>query len=283
MLETSVHKPLFGKEIEFVLFDADKEIAGEVIETAYQEGLRLQSIFNFFDEKSVLSLLNKRRKLEVPNEFVEVLERALELCKETNGSYDVSLGKQFLERKKNQKLTPVRCSYHDIKIHGNIVELIHPDVMIDLGSIAKGYIADKVVSVLKQQGAESGLVDARGDIVVFGYGEKIVNVQNPRIPERSLHALKVRECGIATSGDYKQYHGSFDENHILNSSEYSSVTVIASSLMEADLYATVIFVSGKSTTEKILKENPHLRVLCVDKHLKESMYNGFEGVIAHEV
>lgn len=279
MNEVSLSRKLFGKEVEIAVWDVEENLAGALIGDSYSEGLRLQKIFNFFDEKSTLSQLNKKRRLKVPQEFLEVLNKALEICRITEGKYDISLGKQFMQRKNGRDVTPVNCSYKDIKIEGNIVELLHPDVLIDFGSIAKGYIADKMAEVLKSGGVISGLIDARGDIIAFGEHESIIEVQHPREKEKSVLPIKIKNEGVATSGDYSQYHKNFDNCHIINKSDFISVTATAPTLMEADAYATAIFVTPETKVEKLLKNNKKIKILCIDNNLKIKKYNKFDEVI----
>jgi thiamine biosynthesis lipoprotein len=279
MDEVHVKKSLFGAEISFVIYDSEEILARGIIEEAYEEGIRLQKIFNFFDKKSDLSLLNNKRKMKVPEEFIYVLKMTLGMCKETDGLYDISLGKQFLERKSGKEMIKVNCSYKDIEINGNVVELKNKDVLIDLGSIAKGYITDKMGDVLKKSGVISGLIDSRGDILVFGEEEREIAIQHPREREKSMGRIKVKDGGIATSGDYNQYNKSFDESHIINKKDYISVTVVAPTLTEADLYATVLMVTAKKEIKKLLDKNKKISALCIDKGLKTEIYNNFPRIL----
>jgi thiamine biosynthesis lipoprotein len=160
-MESVIKKELFGSEISFILDEVDETISGDIVEEAFEEGLRLQKIFNFYDEKSELSLLNRKRKLSVSDELLEVLKMALEMGKRTRGKYDITLGKQFRQRKLGSEVEKINCSYKDVKIKGNNVELMNEDVLIDLGSIAKGYITDKMAEILINNGVVSGLIDSR--------------------------------------------------------------------------------------------------------------------------
>jgi FAD:protein FMN transferase len=279
MSEVHVKKKLFGSEIEFIIYGAEESIAKELVEEAYEEGVRLSRIFNLFDKKSDLSLLNSKRKKKMPEEFIYVLKMALKMCMETDGLYDISLGKQFLERKLGREISKVSCSYKDIEVKEGIVKLKNKDVLIDLGSIAKGYITDKMGDILKASGVISGLIDSRGDILVFGDEEKEILIQHPREREKNIGGLKIKEGGIATSGDYNQYNKSFEESHIINKRDYISVTVIAPTLTEADLYATVLMVGAKEEIKKLLEKNKKVSALCIDKDLKIEIYNNFPRIL----
>ncbi|MBI5392489.1 FAD:protein FMN transferase [Candidatus Woesearchaeota archaeon] len=276
MKEIAYTNKLFGKEIEIVLFDTEEELIHDILEEAYSEALRLQKIFNLYDNKSCLSLLNKNRKIAVPKEFLEVLKVALDMCRRTNGLYDISLGKQFLQRKRNEDLTPLNCSFRDIKINGDIVTLSNADIIVDLGSIAKGYITDKIAEFIQSKGVVSGLIDARGDISVFGKQKRIIYVQHPRENDKFISALKLKNVGVATSGDYNQFDKDYDKCHIINQRDYISVTVVAPTVMEADAYATAIFVMPKNDVKKLVRDNKHIKVLCITKNLNIEIYNNLK-------
>ena len=59
-------------------------------------------------------------------------------------------------------------NYKDIVVNGNTVTLKDPDMEIDLGGIAKGYIADKLTAYLEENGVTSAIVDLGGNIVAIG-------------------------------------------------------------------------------------------------------------------
>nr|MBA4404908.1 hypothetical protein [Nanoarchaeum sp.] len=272
---TQIKKQLMGGNVTFIVYDIDEKVAEFLLEEVYQEGKKLEKIFNFFDPKSELSKLNKKRSLVVSKEFLEVINKALEFCDKTNGAYDISIGKQILQRKHGKEITKINCSYKNIEIKDNLINLKHEDVLIDLGSIAKGYIVDKLVAYMKEQEIKNGLVDGRGDIRVFGRKEKI-DIQNPRNKDEMIYSISLKDSAIATSGDYSQYYGSYDKSHIIGSKELISVTVVASTLIEADVFASCIFLLNKKEREDLIKQNSQIKVFTVDKVLKHNLYNGFE-------
>lgn len=277
--EICFKKNLFGKKISLIVYDAEKLIVREIIEDAYKEGLRLQKIFNFFDDSSELSLLNKRRKLHVSKELAEVVKKALEFCKLTNGEYDISIGKMIMQRKNNKKITPINCSYKDIEIKRDFITIKNPDALIDLGSIAKGYITDKIVEFLKSKGIENGFVDARGDIRFFGNYEHVIQIEHPRKKSKKVCSIKLKNEAVATSGDYRQFNKTFRKSHILNQKDTISATVVAPTLEEADAYATALFVSNNDEIEDILKKNKKIKALIINKSLNLRMYNNFEKLV----
>lgn len=274
--ELSITKGLFGGTIDFVVYTLAKNEARQIVEEAYKEALRLQKIFNFYDEASELSVLNRKRVLHVSEDLGKVIRRALHVSALTEGRYDITLGKAIAQRKKGEEITQLGCSYKDVHINGNLISLKHGDAMIDLGSIAKGYITDKIAEFLQSNGLEEFVIDSRGDILVSGKRQHVLEIQHPRDKQKSLGSVEMTSGGIATSGDYKQFHKNFEDSHLLNANDLISVTVIASTLAEADLHATAIFVAKKKDRACLLDKNKDIRAFLVDKKLRVKTFNNFE-------
>jgi thiamine biosynthesis lipoprotein len=136
------------------------------------------------------------------------------------------------------------------------VYLLKKGMEIDLGAIAKGYFADKVMELFKENGAVSAMVDMGGNVLVFGEspsegGDWKVGIQNPFLPRGNAAALvKIRDQSVVTSGIYERMldkEGS-KYHHIFNSktgypieSNVASLTVIADRSLDCDIYTTKLF------------------------------------------
>jgi thiamine biosynthesis lipoprotein len=285
MVEFAFKDKLFGKEVEIILSDVDAENGEIFAKMAYQKGLALQKIFNVFDENSELSNLNKKLGLnksqKVSAELLEVITKAKYFSELTNGEYDVSLGKLFLARKKKLVEPDIICTYKNIQIDKNCISSDNSDVLIDLGSIAKGYIGDKIADVLIAEGILNGYVDARGDLRAFGDKMYQIGLAHPREKNSIILELNLSNCGIATSGDYNQFYGDYSKSHIFKSKDLISVTAIAPTLMEADVFASVIFVSNRVLREKLLNENKQIKAITIDKELNIKYYNGSDKLVVN--
>jgi FAD:protein FMN transferase len=283
--------PLLGKEVGIKIYGVDASMAEFLFNDIYNEGRRLEKIFSFFDENSELSKLNRKRKMKVSKELLIVIKKALHYCELTDGKYDISLGKIIRSRKngpenrrediKKFHESKIDYSYKDIQADKHKISLMHKDVEIDLGSIAKGYIADQLVEFMKELGIEAGFVDARGDMKIFGKISEVIVIQHPRDSEKTIHPFILENHSVATSGDYNQCYGSFDKCHIVNkdgSADIISVTVAGESLSDADAIATCIFLLGTKAAEEFAKKIPLYKIFLIDRSLKEYMYNGFESL-----
>lgn len=242
---------LVGDRIEVTIYDIDENLLNPIFEMLYEESLRLQKVFNFYDPESELSVLNKERKRIVSEDLLKVIKSCLRYCELTNGLYDISKGKQFDAFKKNKDIPKVSCTYKDIKVEGKEIILENGDVMIDLGSAAKGYIGDKLKEFLQKEGIVSAFIDLRGDLIFFGENEETISVQNPRDKSKFIKSFKLKDKAVATSGDYNQFHNNYDNCHILCKTNIASATAIAETLLEADIRATCLFITNNPSLVKI--------------------------------
>ncbi len=274
--DTTWRIPLVGGTVEIVLYDLEAPIAQAIHDDVVREAQRLQRIFNLYDSASELNALNARRALRASPELARVLTLALTYCEKTGGAYDITRGKQFLERKSGKReVTPVGCTYRDVRIDsqgtGALVTLTHPDCLLDLGSIAKGYIADALLEYLGDLGVESAFIDARGDMAIRGTHLEVINIQHP-LHERTVRPFALENAAVATSGGYRQYAGTPSTSHLLGQTAARSVTVLAPTLVEADVLATAIYLVGAGRATEILPAHASAFIITEDA---EIALNGF--------
>lgn len=138
------------------------------------------------------------------------------------------------------------------------VRLVRPGMRLDLGAIAKGYAADRAAEAFRALGIDAGLVDLGGNVVAMGSsdlgGPWRVGIQSPFQTRGSvLGSLALENASAVTSGVYERvleidgrsYHHMFDPltGHPFDT-DLASVTIVANSSMEADLWATVAQAGG---------------------------------------
>ncbi|MFH1772060.1 MAG: FAD:protein FMN transferase [Candidatus Omnitrophota bacterium] len=252
----------------------------------YDEFRRLEKIFNLYDSKSELSRLNEtfNTPFDVSPEMIEVIDLAKQVYEYTDGSFDVSCGeiyrfwKEVIAKKNISKLPPKSeidklkelCGmrFIDINKDAKTIAIRKKGLKIDLGGIAKGYMADKAVQKLKEHGIESALINAGGDIYCLGTnGNNFwrVGIKNP---EELLGLLETQELAneaIATSGNYEQFFELEGRrySHIIDpvsgypvENSCVSVTVVNKNCSSADALATAFFVMGKDAVRKTISRTP---------------------------
>jgi thiamine biosynthesis lipoprotein len=127
-------------------------------------------------------------------------------------------------------------------------------VQIDLGGIAKGFAVDRAVEALQRRGITDGLVNAGGDLRVFGPRSHPIDIRDPRQPERTMFRVALADMALASSA------GRFDpvrSRHALASAvidpltampaqSVSGATVCAARCMMADALTKVVMNAGEA-------------------------------------
>ena len=120
-------------------------------------------------------------------------------------------------------------------------------VTIDLGGIAKGFAVDRAVDALKKAGAISGIVNAGGDLRVFGDDARAVQIRHPLDPGRTAGTVRLRNRALATSARYFA-PALFDGRTRQALPDETSVTVAAPDCLTADALTKIALGSREETT-----------------------------------
>ena len=257
-----------GVPVELIFFGrARQDIPGDVT-AAEQEIIRLEKLLSVHIENSAVSRLNRselNRPVQVDPELAEVLAIAEKLYILTDGAFDptvkplVSLWKCAAEQGRipadeQVRKARSRVGFRHISVKGDAVTRKR-DVVLDLGGIAKGYIADRVAGLLRRRGVRAGIVNAGGDLRVFGRrkGGFSVGIRDPEQRMKLLDRITIQKGAVVTSGSYERFSVIEGRtfSHIIDPrtgypvrNSLSSVTVCAEHAAEADGLATGIFVMG---------------------------------------
>ncbi|MGE5224638.1 MAG: FAD:protein FMN transferase, partial [Omnitrophica WOR_2 bacterium] len=155
-----------------------------------------------------------------------------------------------------------------------------PGMEIDLGGIAKGWIAEKAAGILSEYTTACG-VNAGGDLFLIGYleGETrwTVGIENPFNPSHDLAILKVNPGAVATSSVIKrrwQQEGQA-RHHLIDprngrpaETDWASVTVTAPEGAAAEVFAKVLLMAGSKGADRIAAEAPEMAFVAVDMESK---------------
>lgn len=149
-------------------------------------------------------------------------------------------------------------NYKNIEIKGNQVRLKDPQAKIDLGGIAKGFIADEMRSFLNKKGITSGVISLGGNVLTLGkkadHSSYTIGIQKPFSETgTSLGTLNVSDASVVSSGIYERYYrvNSKLYHHILDTStgypvenHLYQVTIISDISMDGDALSTTCFSLG---------------------------------------
>jgi thiamine biosynthesis lipoprotein len=245
-------------------------VAKVFIEAAFKKMEEIESIASLHKRDSALSILNKKGELKVcPSHLLIMLKECIKYSKRSKGAFDVTIAplsrlwKNCIKsgrfpKEKEIRLAHSLVGYHFIKIEDESVYL-KEGVKVDLSAVAKGYAVHQAASTLRRMGASSFLIEAGGDIEVGG-GPWRVGVKHPR-EKGFICILKLKDKGVATSGDYQQYffwrghrfHHVIDPRTGYPSNGFCSATVVAPNAFLADILSTTLMVLGPKDYRKFLE------------------------------
>jgi thiamine biosynthesis lipoprotein len=259
-----------------------KSHAEQAINSAFSEIKRLEALFDFYSPDSEVSRINKHAGLSrvtVSPDMLTVLERASFVSEKTGGAFDVTIGSLLVFYDFAHGIKPQQraiemhlplVNYKAVRIDRKdaSVFLEKKGMLIDLGGIVKGYVADRVVETLKRAGIRSGLVAVAGDIKAFGLkpNEKPwkIGIKDPRAEGKDdiIATLDLKDMAISTSGDYERYFILEGEryHHLLSPKTgypariCQSVSIIAEEGALADAFATGVFILGPEKGMTVIKE-----------------------------
>jgi FAD:protein FMN transferase len=197
-----------------------------------------------------------------------VLHLAQQLFRESGGTFDVARA-PLLAR--HGLLPPGAAgNTHDSGAPFGGMDALHLEpglgvratapVALDLGGIAKGYAVDRAVDALRATGARAGLVNAGGDLRVFGTDDWMpVRVRHPAAPAHALQLFEVRDAAVATSADYFRdgHRGLVDPRTRSLRSFSGSVTVVAPTCALADALTKIVALQPAESAAILARHGAH--------------------------
>jgi thiamine biosynthesis lipoprotein ApbE len=164
---------------------------------------------------------------------------------------------------------------------------------ITLDGMAKGYIVDSAIRVLKARGIDRALIDAGGDITTIGEkpeDEKwVIGLRNPEDKSESVTEFEVDGKAVATSGNYERFfNDTANVGNIIDPAtgysvyNASSATIIANNCTVADILATAIFVLGTTDGIALVDTLPDVEALMLDYQDPQKMYRS-SGASTYEI
>ena len=264
---------LLGTYVRIRVYDEGKESA---LKPAFDRVKELGDKITINQKGSEIDEVNEQagiKPVKVSDDVYTLVKRAYEYSQDSQGGFDMAIGaitqlwrigfddaRKPSQEEIDQALKLV--DYHKIELNDKekTVYLKEKGMIIDLGAIAKGYITDEVVKVLKKQGVTTAIVDLGGNVYVLGHSPRgenqdwTVGIQDPNTARGSvLGSIKERNKTLVTSGIYerylevdgKKYHHLFDpKTGYPFDNDIASVTIITDKSIDGDGLSTAVFSMG---------------------------------------
>ena len=279
--------PVFGT-FYTINYQSDKDYHEE-IKAALQN---VDDALSMFNEQSIISHINRGDDGEANDMFMEVFNKAMEVSKETDGAFDITVaplvnawgfGFKNGEMPTRQQVDSIRqfIGWKKVTAEGKTIKKTDRRVMLDCSAIAKGYGVDVVARLLKDKGITNFMVEIGGEIITKGISPKRVpwKIGVIKPTEDSLQTsgeyqtiLNVTDKAMATSGNYRNfyYKGGKRYAHTIDPKtgypvqhNILSATVLAKDCATADAYATSFMVMGLEGAKVILERHPELMAYLI--------------------
>lgn len=274
-----------------VTYEGDIALADSIVPILEKFGKSV----SVFDSGSLVSRLNEADSCQADASLSRIFRASVKVNSESGGMFDPTLspliaawgfGKGHKAGSDTLRLDSLlefvgidRCRYRE---NGMIVK---PDrrMQFNFSAIAKGAGCDEVARMLKRNGVRNLLVEIGGEIYCAGHnssGNKWrVSIDKPALDPKGIShvaqgVLEVSDCGVATSGNYRNFHelGGKNYGHTISpktgrplATDLASATVIAPDAMTADAYATACMALGSRGAEEMLRRNGLKGVLITSR------------------
>ena len=273
-----------------------------IVQSEYNSSVIKQSIDSIFEvvnnsmstyrTNSIISRVNQSQNpVEVDSHFIEVFKKSQEIWKLSNGYFDPTAGSivnlygmgpntnvQSINRYKIDSVMQYVGLDKVYLDQQNRIVKAKGGVYIDFNAIAKGYSVDLIKDLLMQINSENFLIEVGGELITMGKNEKNkkwkVAIQNPIDLSSYYSEISLDGMSLATSGNYRKFRIDSQTGaryaHIVNPINGESMTnnilsasVVSSSCIEADAWATSLMLMDPIEAAKIINNIADIEVLIL--------------------
>lgn len=274
------------------LYDGDETILNSAVDLCNSLAEKLSCK----DDSSELGKLNKTKSISNPSpELLDVINYGMWYSEFSGGVFDITVKPLSSIWNFKNEIKPsnsdissalLKIGYKNIEITENSITLKNT-AEIDLGGIAKGYMADKVSDFLTKNGVKSGIVNLGGNITVIGKKDDNnfnIGIQKP-FGDDNIATVSCHDMSVVTSGIYQRYFEKDGKiyHHILDTSSgypiqngLYSVTIISESSTRADALSTLCFLLGIEKSMELLEDFSDTEAVFIDQNQNLYLTSGLK-------
>lgn len=269
---------LFDTVISVQIFDSVDE---DVLKGCEKLCKKYDSMFSNKIEDSEISRINSAggNPVEVSKETIKLIKKGIYYSEMSDGAFDITIApvSNLWDFKAETPLVPSpeaiaeavsHVNYKNIIIRDNTVKLTDPHAGIDLGAIAKGYIADRIKDYLEDEGVRHAMINLGGNVLAMDSkldgSDYNIGIQKPFDETgEPITSVKISDKSVVTSGIYQRYFKTDGKiyHHILDpntgypcENNLYSVTILTDSSLTADALSTTCFLLGYDRGMKLINQ-----------------------------
>ena len=311
------HEPVSGSDVyldtqcDITVYGMKESEAQEIITGAFEQIASYESHLSRTIEGSDVDRVNHAdgEIVTVDSSVAEAILAGLEAGEYSDGNFDITIGRvtSLWDFKSDHPSVPAAdeikaavatVDYRDVDISNNDVTLKNPQAALDLGGIAKGFVADRTAEYLEEQDVASGIVNLGGNVVAIGTKEDgspfVIGVERPYSDRTEIiGSIPAGDQTVVTSGIYerkfeqggKLYHHILDpETGYPVETDLEAVTIVADkgNSCFCDGLSTSCLMAGLKDAQKLVarmqEEHPdmHIEALFVDNNDNVTMTDGMK-------
>jgi thiamine biosynthesis lipoprotein len=284
-----------GNHFELSVVADDENWANARIDAGIAEIQRIEKLLTTFSDDSETALVNQNagiQPVQVSRETFDLVQRSIKISNVTQGAFDITYGSidkrlwnfdqtmTSLPDKDTAKKMVRLINYKNIELDDEhcTIFLKEKGMRIGFGGIGKGYAADRARQVMIEQGAESGVVNASGDLTAWGHqpdGEPWrVGIVKPDGSHEVFSYMSISGLAVATSGNYekfvmidgKRYSHTINPRTGLPVSGIKSVTIVTKYAEIADAMATPVMIMGIEAGLDLINQIKDIEAVVIDDH-----------------
>lgn len=293
--------------LEMRFSESSTKPADQLEEEVFNAVERLENIFSRTAESSDISRVNDaagKSPVLVSSEVLYVTQKALHYAALSSGAFDPTigplidvwgfLGQDYRVPEADQLKNALSLVDHTlINVDDALSTVYLPEekMVLELGGIAKGYIVDQALDILRAAGVEHAFINAGGDIGLLGLNPEgepwQIGVRHPRELNVIIAVIPMHGGAIVTSGDYERSFEDegVDYHHILDPVKgypargLASVTIIAETAIEADALSTAVFVLGPERGMALIEEKSAVEGILITPEIEVLLSSGLEDIV----
>lgn len=261
---------LLNTFVTVTLYDTEEE---SLLDSCIELCRTYENRFSKTISTSEIYRMNHRKPEEttftVSPETADMIREGLEYSRLSDGAFDITIeslsslwnftsGEAIIPEDSEIQNAAAKVDYRNLVLKGNTLTFLSPDTTIDLGSIAKGFIADRLKEYLVSQGVKSAIINLGGNVLCIGEqpnGSPFrIGLQAPFEERNTIYAnLEINDLSVVSSGVYERHFVVDGKNyhHLLNpktgypyDNGLISVTILSPRSVDGDALSTTCFSLG---------------------------------------
>ena len=293
---------LLNTVVEITIYDRDPK---NLVNELFKEIQTMEDRYSRYVPDSEISKINNNpvTAVNVSEDTLELIEQSLFFSTISDGLFDISIGPLVDIWGINQENPKVpsqaeidsakeKIDFRKISLNKeNRTVSVADGMSIDTGGIAKGFITDRLMSILREKNIDSALLNLGGNLYLHGTKPDgslwNVGIRNPYgLQGDYIGIVSVKDISIVTSGIYERY---FEEDgkryhHILNpktgypeDNELASVSIFSSSSVLCDGLSTTCFLLGLSDGMELIESLDDVEAIMVTRDKKVYLSDGIKN------